>query len=221
MSKIGKNIRKIRTTKGLSQTEFGKLFGLTRGSIGSYEEGRAEPRIDTLLQIANKFSISLDEITSKDITVNQLSGFNLDFIPSTRPDTKINGLPLIASLDLLKNNGDYTKCASVKLIDIPLSLGEIEFFIQVDRDMKINGAYAEEGAMLLCGKPEIMNNNELGRLKLISEDLVWDLRNNEKALLSFPVFGMISTAFKRLGSQDEYRLDSIEKRLKIVESKLT
>ena len=58
MSFIGKNIKKIRTTKGLNQTEFGKIFNLTRGSIGSYEEGRAEPKIETLKQIAKKFSIS-------------------------------------------------------------------------------------------------------------------------------------------------------------------
>ena len=78
MSFIGRNIKKIRTTKGLSQTEFGKIFGITRGSIGSYEEGRAEPKIETLKTIANKFSISLDAIITAELTVNQLSGFNPD-----------------------------------------------------------------------------------------------------------------------------------------------
>ena len=56
--------------------EFGKIFNLTRGSIGSYEEGRAEPKIETLKEIAKKFSITMDSIITTELTVNQLSGFS-------------------------------------------------------------------------------------------------------------------------------------------------
>lgn len=77
MSKIGKNIRKIRATKGLSQTAFANLFNLTRASIGAYEEGRAEPKTDTTLQIAKHFSIPVEALLSEELTVNRLTNFNL------------------------------------------------------------------------------------------------------------------------------------------------
>ena len=52
MSFIGKNIRKIRTIKKLSQADFAKIFELARPSVGAYEEERAEPKVDTIIQIA-------------------------------------------------------------------------------------------------------------------------------------------------------------------------
>ncbi|MTI32320.1 helix-turn-helix domain-containing protein, partial [Xanthovirga aplysinae] len=49
MSYIGKNIRKIRSVKKLSQAAFAQLFDLGRATVGAYEEGRAEPKIDTII----------------------------------------------------------------------------------------------------------------------------------------------------------------------------
>ena len=72
MSQIGQNIRKIRSAKKLNQTQFAEIFNLTRGSVGAYEEGRAEPKIDTIIQIANYFSLSIDLLLNKEITVNDL-----------------------------------------------------------------------------------------------------------------------------------------------------
>ena len=40
MSYIGKNIKKLRSVKGLSQAKFAELFDIKRASIGAYEEGR-------------------------------------------------------------------------------------------------------------------------------------------------------------------------------------
>ncbi|MFY0626039.1 MAG: LexA family transcriptional regulator [Reichenbachiella sp.] len=77
MSRIGKNIKKIRTVKSLSQTQFGELFGLNRGAVGAYEEERAEPKIETLIQIANHFRLSIDLLLTKELTVNDLYKFNI------------------------------------------------------------------------------------------------------------------------------------------------
>ncbi len=75
MSSIGKNIRKIRTVKGLSQAAFAEIFEIKRANIGAYEEGRAEPKLDLSTRIANHFSIPLEVLLTKEITVNQLAGF--------------------------------------------------------------------------------------------------------------------------------------------------
>jgi len=76
MSYFGINIRKIRHTKKLSQTEFAKIFGITRASVGAYEEGRAEAKIDKIIEMATYFNLTLDQILSKKITINEISNFN-------------------------------------------------------------------------------------------------------------------------------------------------
>lgn len=88
MSKIGKNIRKIRTVKKLSQASFAQLFSLARPSVGAYEEGRAEPKIDTIIQIANHFDLSIDALLKKDLTINELVRF--DSLKNKNPDQKIS-----------------------------------------------------------------------------------------------------------------------------------
>ncbi len=77
MSYIGKNIKKIRTVKKINQADFADLFGLARASVGSYEEGRAEPKIDTIIAIANHFGISIDLLLNKELTVNELYRFDI------------------------------------------------------------------------------------------------------------------------------------------------
>ena len=77
MSLIGKNIKKIRTLKKLNQSDFAKLFNVSRASVGSYEEERAEPKIDKIIEIANYFSIDINLLLKKELTVNEISGFKL------------------------------------------------------------------------------------------------------------------------------------------------
>ncbi len=76
---LSKNIKKLRTLKGLNQTEFAELFNITRSSIGAYEEGRAEPKLETLIQFSNYFKLSIDDIVKKDLTVNQITKFDAQF----------------------------------------------------------------------------------------------------------------------------------------------
>lgn len=75
MGHIGKNIKKIRSVKGLSQQAFADLFDLSRGNISSYEEERADPKIDIVLQIANYFSIPIEMFIKKDLSVNELLNY--------------------------------------------------------------------------------------------------------------------------------------------------
>ena len=77
MSLIGKNIKKIRMVKKMSQLEFARLFNVARPSVGAYEEGRAEPKIDTVILIANEFGISIDALLTREITINELLKFSI------------------------------------------------------------------------------------------------------------------------------------------------
>ncbi len=80
MSYIGKNIRKIRISKKMTQTEFAELFDLKRTAVGSYEEGRAEPKIETLIKIADYFNLSLDSLLRQEISINEIFHFRDDLL---------------------------------------------------------------------------------------------------------------------------------------------
>jgi len=77
MSVIGKNIKKIRVVKKLSQAAFAEIFHLARPSVGAYEEERSEPKIDTIIQMAAYFGISVDSLLTKELTINELYKFDI------------------------------------------------------------------------------------------------------------------------------------------------
>lgn len=78
MSFFGKNIKKIRGVKNLSQQAFADIFDLKRGTLGAYEEGRSEPKIDTIIKVANHFSIEIGALLTRELTVNELLKFKTD-----------------------------------------------------------------------------------------------------------------------------------------------
>jgi len=99
---LEKNIKKIRTVKKLSQAQFAQLFNLARPSVGAYEEGRAEPKVDTIIQIANKYRLSIDLLLTKELTINELFRFdifnkNLDLesLPLPKEIKRSPGIPLV------------------------------------------------------------------------------------------------------------------------------
>lgn len=105
MSFFGKNIRKIRSIKTLSQQSFAELFDLKRGTLGAYEEGRSEPKIDTIIKITNYFSIPIDDLLTKELTVNSL----LKFKASLTTDHEKISKETFASIPCIthKNAKDY------------------------------------------------------------------------------------------------------------------
>lgn len=71
--KIGINIKLLRKRLGKSQEEVANILGLTRSSYSGYENGVADPGIETLIQVSDYFKVPLDTLMRKD--------FN-DFTPS-------------------------------------------------------------------------------------------------------------------------------------------
>ena len=107
MSFFGKNIKKIRSVKKLSQQAMADLFELKRATLGAYEEGRSEPKIDTIIKVANYFSISIDRLLTKEITVNELLRFKESVTTNrfTASKERIQSIPFISGVvlkDLLK-----------------------------------------------------------------------------------------------------------------------
>jgi transcriptional regulator with XRE-family HTH domain len=101
MSFFGKNIKKIRGVKKMSQQVFANLFDLKRATLGAYEERRSEPKIDTLIKVANHFSISIDDLLTKEITINQLLSFNIGITTDLNQvvQTTFSSVPFVNELN--------------------------------------------------------------------------------------------------------------------------
>ena len=59
---IGNEIQKIRNEQNMTQEEFGGLFHVTRQAVSNWENGKTYPDLQILVEISNRFGISLDSI---------------------------------------------------------------------------------------------------------------------------------------------------------------
>ena len=178
MSFIGKNIKKIRTVKKLSQAAFAELFNLARPSVGAYEEGRTEPKIDTLIAIANHFGLSTDALLRKELTVNELYSLDIlkgEFDPTQMPPAlgkssrqenqkaplnqaqqaqKDAGVPLVdreSSLEYIVNLGNRDFISTLPTVLLPQEgKGLQRAFVHSGQEMFHNECGIRQGDILLA-----------------------------------------------------------------------
>lgn len=65
------NVKYLRNKRGISQQALANEFNLSRGQVASYEDGRAEPNLSTLMSIATYFRIPIDALIRHDITTTK------------------------------------------------------------------------------------------------------------------------------------------------------
>lgn len=187
MSYFGKNIRKIRKVKSLSQSGFAELFGLTRASVGAYEEGRAEPKIDTIIEIAGYFNISIDDILSKELTINDLYQFDIFKEKGIHPaiSRKKSTSNSIKKVVLLNDNlfdpenipstTSFENDDSLKF-EIPADLIEGDYFLKVGNNLSFLSKDLNVGEWLtldLISKSATSFKNLIGKkLILLSENKI-------------------------------------------------
>lgn len=80
------NIRHLRKTLSLSQEDFSKKVGLNRGNIASYENGTAEPKICSLLKIADLFKVAMIDLVLRDLT--EPTNYNMAMTAFQRQSTR-------------------------------------------------------------------------------------------------------------------------------------
>jgi Predicted transcriptional regulators len=122
MSNVGNNIKKLRKVKGMSQQAFGDVFNLTRGNISSYEEMRAEPKIEIVLKIANYFGIPVQHLIEKNLSVNEILNFNDYFQPNIPVigRKRLVQIPLLERHAIFEASSHFTKLDELPLIEFPL-----------------------------------------------------------------------------------------------------
>jgi transcriptional regulator with XRE-family HTH domain len=108
---IAENLKFLRKDKKLTQAQLSEKIGVKRSVLGAYEEGRAEPKYNTLLVIADHFKVSIDDLLLKNLANGGTSrkdytGTQLRILPITvNPDTDRELVPLVP----IKAQAGYTK----------------------------------------------------------------------------------------------------------------
>lgn len=67
MNQFAKNLKYLRQKNRYKQRELSQKIGLNRSIICAYELGRAEPKLDSLIIIADFFRVSIDELLRNDM----------------------------------------------------------------------------------------------------------------------------------------------------------
>ena len=63
---LANQILNIRKEQKLTQEEFGKLFYVTRQTVSNWENGKSYPDLGILIDISNRFEVSLDSLLKGD-----------------------------------------------------------------------------------------------------------------------------------------------------------
>src|SRR6187402_1715028 len=110
---LSTNLKYLRKRLGITQAQMAEKLSIKRSLIGAYEEGRAEPKLTTLVSIARLFDISLDSLITKDysqgviedeslvknspklrvlaITVDEQQNENIELVPQRASAGYLNG----------------------------------------------------------------------------------------------------------------------------------
>ncbi|MEI6387632.1 MAG: helix-turn-helix domain-containing protein [Spirochaetota bacterium] len=75
----GTELKNRRSALDLTQTEFGKMLGLSQVTIANYERGTRFPKKETLLDIARIFDVSLDVLLKAPEYAGASTSFSRDF----------------------------------------------------------------------------------------------------------------------------------------------
>jgi transcriptional regulator with XRE-family HTH domain len=75
MNYLSNNIKHIRTLKKLTQEQFAEELKVSRSRISSYEENRAIPPVDFLIDLSDFFKIPIDILIKNDLSKTKDASF--------------------------------------------------------------------------------------------------------------------------------------------------
>ncbi|HUC88924.1 MAG TPA: helix-turn-helix transcriptional regulator [Candidatus Paceibacterota bacterium] len=60
--KLGKNLKRIRTAKGISQGQIGRTLEVDKSFVSNIENGKTNPTLSTIAKIAKAVGVSVGEL---------------------------------------------------------------------------------------------------------------------------------------------------------------
>lgn len=124
---LSRNLKFLRKRAGLTQASLAERLGVNRPVIGAYEEGRAEPRLQTLKHLALFFEVSIDDLLDKDLSTGYRAadpeGKNLRIltipVDSEKGEERATLVPVKAAAGYLSGFGDIDYIESLPRFSMP------------------------------------------------------------------------------------------------------
>jgi len=60
--KLGRNLKRIRTSKGISQGDIARSLEVSRGFVSNIENGKTNPTLTTIAKLAKAVGVSINEL---------------------------------------------------------------------------------------------------------------------------------------------------------------
>ncbi|MDO8604793.1 MAG: helix-turn-helix transcriptional regulator [bacterium] len=60
--KLGRNLKRIRTKKGITQGDIVRTLGMPKSFVSSIENGRTNPTLATITKLAKAIGVSVGEL---------------------------------------------------------------------------------------------------------------------------------------------------------------
>lgn len=81
---LGQNLKDMRIRNKYNQEDIAEQLGVTKQTISNWEKGKRTPDIDSLIELANIYQVTLDTLTGSDKRnecieiLNIVSNMNVD-----------------------------------------------------------------------------------------------------------------------------------------------
>ncbi|MFN8352925.1 MAG: helix-turn-helix domain-containing protein [Spirosomataceae bacterium] len=154
----------------MSQEKLAEELGIKKSTWSTYEVGRAEPRYDDLVRIADYFGVSMDALLTCDLAKEpfQLSSHSLQVLVTAVNDEneeRIVHIPIKAAAGYAKGYGDLEFISNLQTYHLP--------FLPRDRTYRSHEIQGDsmlplrEGSIVLCEFVEDWRNVKDGTICLI------------------------------------------------------
>ena len=122
---IGKRLKELRTSEGLTQQELAKILNVSSMSISFYENEQRKPDIDFIISVSKYFGVSTDYLLG---LINAKDKENIDI-------SKVTGLNDF-SLTILEQSLKETNNVAAEVIDTVICGGDFLRFVNLINDKK-------------------------------------------------------------------------------------
>lgn len=176
---IAENIKRIRLEHGLSQSELGKIAGVSDKAVSTWELGLKTPRMGAVEKMANYFGITKSAIVD-DAPMTSLQKPVIP--PGFEPMPKMKKVPLIGSIAC----GDPITAEQniEKMVDVPENI-RCDFSLTCHGDSMVGAGIHDKDVVYIRIQPEV-ENGEIAAVRIDGEATLKRVYYNPGTLTLMP-----------------------------------
>jgi transcriptional regulator with XRE-family HTH domain len=126
-SKLAENLKALRKERGWTQQALADRLGLTRPTLGAYEEGRSEPKLSVLIDMAACFDITVDVLVrggDNEVAAERVKGDGLRVltvsVDALSDNERVVVVPVKAAAGYAHGYGDPEWVSQLPTFGLPL-----------------------------------------------------------------------------------------------------